>query len=141
MIATTLVTNEIKNAAGTEEEFQRLGQGTTERSSLFARVGEQPALQHRMTISHNESGSGSDRRRRSVLRFDKTVTGQIDITKLMKGSAYIVLDRPIGQETTDALVKDLLANLMSLSATTGAATTVLFDCTGIGASNLISGGV
>jgi hypothetical protein len=141
MLATTLVTNEIKNAAGTEEEFQRLGPGTTARSSLFARVGEQPALPHRFTISHNESGTGVDRRRRSVIRFDKTVTGQIDITKLMRGSSYIVLDRPIGQETTDALVKDLLANLMSLCASLGASSTILFDCTGNGASNLVSGGV
>jgi len=140
-LATTLVTNEIKNAAGTEEEFQRLGPGPKPRSSEYAKIGESPALQHRFIISHEEIGSGLDKRRRSTIRFNKTVAGQVDATKTIRDSAYIVLDRAIGQETTDATAKDVMANLMSMLATTGAASTVLFDCTGTGASNLISGGI
>jgi len=136
MSLNTLVTNEIKNSAGTEEEFQRL----TTSPSVFARVGEVPYLPHRLSVSHQESGSGITKRRRSVIRFDKTVGGGVDITKTARLSAYVVLDRQIGQEITDTAAKDVLANLMSLLATTGAGTTVLFDCTGTGASNLISQG-
>lgn len=140
-LATTLVTNEIKNAAGTEEEFQRLGPGNSARSSVYAKIGEQPAYPHRFTISHEESGSGLNRRRRSVLRFDKTTAGQIDLDQLMRDSVYVVVDRQIGSQTTDALTKDLLANLMSMLASLGATTTILYDCTGTGASNLLSGGI
>jgi hypothetical protein len=139
MAFTTLVTNEIKNAAGTEREFQRLSSG--DHKAEFALIGESPSLPHRMNVSHAESGSSTSKRRRSVIRFDKTVAGTVDTTKTAKCSAYIVLDRNIGNEADDTNAKEVLANLMSLCATTGAATTVLFDCTGTGASNLLSSGI
>lgn len=139
MLSNTLVTNEIKNSAGTEVEYQRLSTG--DGRATFAKIGEQPAFPDRFTISHQESGSGLNQRRRSVIRFDYTGTGSVDSTKTARHSAYIVLDRQIGQETADTASKDLLAKLMSLMATTGAATTVLFDCTGTGASNLLSRGI
>lgn len=142
-LATTLTNSEIKNAAGTEEEFQRLGPSPSNpRSSVFARIIEQPAYPHRFTISHDESGQGLNKRRRSVIRFDKTVVGQVDLDETMRDSAYIVIDRQIGQQTSDALTKDVLANLLQLVANTGgAATTLLLDGTGTGGSNLLSGGI
>lgn len=139
MLANTLVTNEIKNSAGTEQEFQRISTG--DGRSEFALIGESPAFPFRMLISHQESGTGLNRRRRSVVRFDKTLAGMVDSTKNFRNSAYLVLDRGIGQETSDTTCKDLLACIMSFVATTGAATTVLFDCTGTAASNLISRGI
>jgi len=139
MLSNTLNTNEIKNSAATEVEFQRLSSG--DHKAEFAVISENPAYPVRMTISHQESGSGITKRRRSVIRFDKTEAGAIDVTKTKRNSAYVVLDRQIGQENNDTAAKDVLAYLMSFLATTGAGTTVLFDCTGTGASNLISQGI
>jgi len=139
MLANTLVTNEIKNASGTEQEFQRLklGDGRTE----FALIGESPAVPHRLIVSHQETGSGINRRRRSVIRFDKTAVSVYDGTRFVKDSCYVVMDRSIGDQSDDTVPKLLLANLMSFLATTGAGTTVLFDGTGTGASNLLSAGI
>lgn len=139
MLANTLNTNEIKNASGTEQEFQRLkmGDGRTE----FAKIGESPANPHRLIVSHQETGSGTNRRRRSVVRFDLTTISSFDTSRFVKDSCYVVLDRSIGDQTDDSTSKTLLANLMSFLATTGAGTTVLFDCTGTGASNLLTAGI
>jgi hypothetical protein len=139
MLTNTLNTNEIKNAAGSEEEFTRLS--TEGRSTTFARINEQPSYPHRLIISHVETGSGLTRRRRSVVRFDKTVVGQVDATETMRASAYLVLDSPIGNQTTTALSADVIANLVSFCASLGATTTILFDGTGNGAASLISGGI
>lgn len=139
MIANTLNTNEIKSPTGAEREFQRLS--SNGRSTEFGLIIETPSLPHRMKVSHQETGSGSNRRRRSVLRFDKAMASPVDPTKYPSVSAYIVLDRPIGHEVNDDNAKEVLANLMSFLATTGAGTTVLFDCTGNGAANLLSGGI
>lgn len=137
----TLVTNEIKNAAGTEVEFGRLGDGPTPRSAVHAQVSEAPALPHRLNIAHQEQGQGLKKRRRSVVRFDKTVTSTIDNSTPVTVSAYMVLDAPVGAMATSAEFSNVLAELMSFCATTGAATTVLFDCTGNGAKTLLEGGL
>jgi hypothetical protein len=139
MIANSLTTNEIKNAAGTEKEFQRLQ--TDGRSTEFGLITETPSTPHRLTVSHNETGTGVNRRRRSLIRFDKTFQSAVDTTVFPKTSAYVVLDRPLGHETTDDNEKEVLANLMSFVASLGASTTILYDCTGTGASNLLSGGI
>jgi len=139
MLTNTLNTNEVKNAAGTEEEFTRLS--IAERSTIFARINESQALPHRLSISHTESGAGLTRRRRSVVRVDKTVAGQIDATQQMRCSAYVVLDLPIGQLTSTSLPADALANLVSFVASLGASTTILYDGTGNGAVALLSGGI
>lgn len=76
MLSNTLNTNEIKNAAGTEQEFQRLSQA--DRETVFGLITESPALPHRLSIKHQESGSGLTKRRRSVVRFDKTVMSTVD---------------------------------------------------------------
>jgi len=139
MLANTLNTNEIKNSAGTEEEFQRLS--SSERSTEFGKITEAPATPHRLKVSHQESGSGITRRRRSVVRFDKTVASTVDATKTVVVSAYMVLDAPIGALGTTAEFANVLANLMSFVASLGATTTILYDGTGNGAAALLSGGL
>lgn len=137
MLANTLSTNEIKNAAGTEQEFTRLSQGI--RDTTFAAINEAPSAPHRLIIKHVESGKGVDLRRRSLCRFDKTVTGHVDVTKSVVVSAYVVLDLPVGQLDDWVAPKDVLANLMSFMASLGATTTILYDGTGSGAATLLSG--
>lgn len=139
MLSNTLNTNEIKNKAGTEVEFSRLS--TNDRKTEFAQVAETPALPHRLNIAHQETGTGIKQRRRSLVRFDKTVASGVDATVPVVCSAYLVVDAPVGALTTMDEPKNVLAELLSFCATTGAATTVLFDCTGNGASVLIDGGL
>jgi hypothetical protein len=139
MLSNTLVTNEIKNAAGTEQEFSRLSQ--SERQTEFGLITETPSNPHRLRVSHTESGTGIDKRRRSLVRFDKTVAGQVDTTETMTVSAYAVVDIPVGNMTAYTEAQNVLANLMSFCASLGASTTILYDCTGNGAVTLISGGL
>lgn len=135
MLSNTLNTNEVKDKAGAEVEFTRLA--TNERSTEFAQITETPSLPHRLKISHQENGAAVAKRRRSVCRIDKTIAGSSGSPA--PHSAYLVLDIPVGDITTYDAAKDILAELMSFCATTGAATTVLFDCTGNGASSLVLG--
>jgi len=137
MLNLTLNTNEIKNAAGTEQEFGRLS--TSERSAEYALLNEQFAYPHRISIKHTETGKGLELRRRSLIRVDKMVAGQVSASDPIKVSAYMVVDIPIGNMTTSVEVANVIANLLSFCATTGAATTVLFDGTGNGAQTLING--
>jgi len=137
-LANTLNTNEIKGSAGTEIEFQRKSTGPGE-VTVFAQIGESPNKPYRLSVKHTEVGTGFDKRRRSVIRFDKTVASDVDSTRTVTPLAYTVIEAPIGGLTTMAEVKNVLANLMSFLSTTGAATTVLFDCTGTGAVTLIDG--
>lgn len=139
MLSNTLNTNEIKNAAGTEVEFQRLSQNG--RATEFGQITESPNAPHRLKISHLESGSGLTKRRRSVVRFDKTVASTVDTTKTCTVSAYVVLDAPIGALIATTEFANVLAELMSFCASLGASTTILYDGTGNGAATLISGGL
>lgn len=139
MLTNTLNTNEIKDAAGAEIEFTRLSIG--DRSTIFAAVGEVPYAPYRMTIKHTESGSGFTRRRRSVVRFDRMVTGQITDSGMSSDSCYIVLDTQIGNHTDSAAATKILANLLSFCASLGASTTILYDGTGNGAVCLLTGGI
>lgn len=138
MLANTLNTNEIKDRAGVEVEFGRLSTGEG-RKTVFSKVGETPNLPYRMSVSHQETGSGIDLVRRSLIRFDKTVASTVDSSKLVTASAYAVLVAPVGAMGAVTEFENVLANLMSFLATTGAGTTVLFDCTGNGAATLTSG--
>jgi hypothetical protein len=137
MLPTTLNTNEVKNAAGTEQEFQR--RQTSGQLVEFSLIGESPSAPHRLKIQHQDVGSGITRRRRSVVRFTKTVAGQVDATKSAEISAYAVVDAPVGQLTAYTAVTDLMANLVSFLASRGVSTTILFDGTGCGAEALING--
>jgi hypothetical protein len=137
MLPNILNTNEVKDAAGVEVEFNPWA--SVDRSKTYAAAGESYAAPHRLKISHQESGSGVRMRRRSVVRVDKTTTG-VDSSPVTV-SAYLVLDVPVGDLSANTEAKNVIAELLSFCATTGAATTVLFDCTGNGASVLISGGL
>lgn len=139
MLSNTLNTNEIKNASAVEVEFQRLSQNA--RSTTFSVITETPSQPHRLTVSHVETGTGLKLRRRSLVRFDKTVISPVDSATPVTASAYVVLDSPIGALNAMDEPKNVLAELMSFLATTGSGTTVLFDCTGNGASTLINGGL
>lgn len=137
MLSNTLNTNEIKNAAGTEVEFQHLwNEG---RSRTFAQIAESPSLQHRLKIQHLESGSGIKLRRRSVVRFDKTVISPVDDVTPVVISAYCVLDTPQGALEANTEPTNVLAELMSFMASLGANTTILYDGTGNGATSLLNG--
>jgi len=137
MLTNTLNTNEVKDSSGVEVELSRLSIDT--RATEFAVITETPVAPHRLKISHLEIGKSSTMRRRSVVRIDKTVTGADGMPVIC--SAYIVLDIPIGNLSAYSEPKNVLAELLSFCATTGAATTVLFDCSGNGASVLINGGL
>lgn len=139
MLSNTLNTNEVKNSAGSEVEFTRLK--TSDRSTEFAQIAETPSNPHRLKISHQETGVGMKMRRRSVVRIDKTVISGVDSTTPITVSAYMVLDFPVGASSTSAEAANVVAELLSFCATTGAATTVLFDGTGNGASALLNGGL
>lgn len=139
MLSNTLNTNEIKNAAGTEIEFQRIA--SRDRSTEFAQINEAPSLPNRLSIAHSETGTGLKKRRRSVVRFDKTVMSTVDNVTPVTVSAYTVIDAPIGALTAVTELQNALAQLMSFLATTGSGTTVLFDCSGNGANALVTGGV
>jgi hypothetical protein len=139
MLSNTLNTNEVKNSGGTEMEFQRISQ--SERATEYALITESPAYPHRLNIKHTETGQGVARRRRSVVRFDLTEEGEIDDTKSMVTSAYIVLDAPIGNMSSNTPMKTVIANLLSFCASLGASTTILYDNTGNGAVCLTTGGL
>lgn len=139
MLSNTLNTNEIKNSAGTEEEFQRLSQGL--RTTEFAKIGETPSLPHRMSLAHQETGVGIKKRRRSVVRFDKTVMSTVDATVPVTISAYCVLDHPVGALTANTEPANVMANLNSFLASLGASTTILYDGTGNGSRELLAGGL
>lgn len=135
----TLNTNEVKDAAAAEVEFQQIA--STSRSATYAKIAEVPNLPYRLTISHQETGAGLKMRRRSLLRFDKTVMSGVDTTLPITVSAYVVLDAPVGAMSAITEAANVLANIMSFLSTTGAGTTVLFDGTGNGAATLLTGGL
>lgn len=137
MLPSNLVTNEVKDRAGVEVEFNRIA--SADRRVEFQKVNEIPSSPHRISVNHQDIGSGTTRRRRSVVRIDKTISGHIDTSKAVTISAYVVLDAPVGNVINTNDMKDTLANLISLTASTGATTTILYDCTGHGASALING--
>jgi hypothetical protein len=137
MISDTLNTNEVKNAAGTEVEFQLLQREG--RTAEFAIIGEAPSLRHRLKVQHQEVGSGIKLRRRSVVRVDKTVISTVDNVTPLTCSAYAVLDAPVGGLAANTEMSNVLAELMSFMASLGASTTILYDCTGNGAKTLLAG--
>jgi len=137
MLPTTLNTNEVKNAAGTEVEFSR--RRTAESLVEFAASTEVPSKPHRITVSQSEISEGTARRRRTLVRIDKSFAGEVDSTAIVKGSAYVVADLPVGAMNTTTEFANILAELLSLCASQGASTTILYDGTGYGAAACING--
>jgi len=138
MLSNTLNTNEVKNAAGTEVEVQRIL--TQERSTVFAKITETPSLPHRLSISHQEAGVGLKRRRRSVVRVDITSISGVDSITPITTSAYTVLDAPVGALSINTEMANALAELGSFCHTL-ASSTLLYDGTGNGSAALLSGGL
>jgi hypothetical protein len=137
MLANTLNTNEIKNAAGTEVEFgHQLNEG---RTRVFQQLLELPAFPHRLRIAHIESGSGLRLVRRSLVRFDKTVISTVDNITPVVCSALTQVVYPIGALIAKTEMTNVLAECMSFCASLGASTTILYDCSGNGADALING--
>lgn len=136
-LPSALNTNEVKNSAGTEVEFSHLQ--TIGRTREFVKTNESPGYPHRIKFAHREVGSGTNRRRQSVMRLEQTIVGQIDLDSTAKMVCQVTVDLPIGNLTAYSEPKNLLANLMSLLASQGATTTILFDNTGYGAEALING--
>jgi hypothetical protein len=136
MTPTSLNTNEVKSSAGTEIEFSQFSVGPG-RTATWQQVGELPNLEHRLKISHQELGSANDQRRRSQVRVDRNVVGASGTPRTI--SFYVVADIPIGDVSDYDTVKDALAELMSFVASTGATTTILYNCTGHGATALVNG--
>jgi len=135
MLPNTLNTNEVKNSGGTEIEFAR--ESTSDRKLTFVPSTMVPNLPHRLTVSHLETGKGSALRRRSLVRFDKTVAGVS--TSPVVISAYAVLDVPVGDLAVLTEPTHVMAELMSFLASTGASTTILYDGSGNGADALLKG--
>jgi len=137
MLPTTLNTNEVKDSAGSEIEFQRLS--TEARNLVFAKIGESPAAPHRLTISHQEIGSGLRKRRRSRVGVELTHISSVDSVTPVVTKAYIVMDIPVGAVTSNTVPTSVLANLISFCASKGASTTILYDGTGYGSESLLAG--
>lgn len=138
MLSNTLNTNEVKNAAGTEVEFSRLS--ISDRSTVFGQITETPSQPHRLSISHQESGAALKKRRRSLVRIDKTVISTVDSSTPVTASAYIVLDAPVGAMIANTEFANVLAELCSFVSTL-ATNTHLYDGTGNGAAALLAGGL
>jgi hypothetical protein len=137
-LPSNLTTNEIKNSAGTEVQFLFHSRGPG-RSVIFAQDGESPALEHRLLVSHQETGSGIKQIRRSVARIDKTVMSTVDTTLPVVCSFYQVAVIPVGALLALTEPTHVCAELMSFVASLGASTTILYDGTGYGAAALING--
>lgn len=137
MLSNLLNTNEVKDRTGTEVEFTRIS--TNGRETEFAKVGEVPSQPYRLYVKHTETGEGLRKRRRSTVMFRKTTIAEVDSVTPVTSGAYVVIDSPVGAMTTNNVLTDLIANLLSFVGTTGAASTVLFDGTGTGAKCLTNG--
>jgi hypothetical protein len=137
MLSNALVTNEIKDSAGVEVEFDHLS--LDGREHIFRLKTEGFEHKYRLRVDHEEIGKGADQRRRSLVQFSKEVAGVSGTER--KIIFQVTGDIPEGDlsDAQKTVVKDVLANLLSFCATTGAATTVLFDCTGNGAVCLVDG--
>lgn len=136
MIPDTLNTNEIKNAAGAEVEFQLLEQ-LPGRGKVFHKVGEAPNLLDRLSVRHQELSSGVNQRRRSALQTTLEVAGVSGVERKIVFTT--TADIPIGDIADFTEVKNAAARHMSFLASRGATTTILYDCTGYGAEALVNG--
>lgn len=137
MLSNNLNTNEIKNSAGAEVEFEHVD--SDGRTRVFKQVTESYALPHRLSIKHAESGVGIKRVRRSAVRIDKSVVSTVDTSLVVPISFYTVAVIPIGALLASTEPSHVCAELGSFTYTTGAGTTVLFDGTGNGSVCLLQG--
>lgn len=137
MLPNALLTNSVRDAAGTDVPFERRSEGSNE--TEFRATAETPTKPHRLSIKHQESGKGFNKRRRSVVRFDKTVASDVDDTVLVTTSAYLVVDAPVGALNSYAEIRQAVANLMGFVANDSTNSAILFACTGLGAKAAVEG--
>lgn len=136
MLSSTLNTNEIKNASAVEVEFTHRDQTGRERE--YQQVAEVPARPHRLKIGHQENGDGLKRRRRSRIRFDKTVISDVDNVTPVTVSFVLYLDAPVGALVSTIEMQNVVAEGLSFVGTTDGST-LLHNCNGNGAKCLIYG--
>jgi hypothetical protein len=134
MPLSTLVTNEVKDAAGAEVEFARIS--TIGRTFEYAQVSETPNLTHRIVGAHRETGAGTKKRRSSMIQVILNVTGSDGNPAEIK--FRIVGDIPVGNLSTMDGPKKALAELGSL-VFTNATSTFVYAGTGNGAVVLLNG--
>jgi len=137
MLSNTLNTNEVKDSTNTAIGFQRIS--SNNRETVFAKIGESPALRLRLSVKHEEIGTGINRRRRSVTRIDQEVVSDVDNTTVVDDLGYFVKDTPIGALTTTTPSKNTIAMLLTFLATKGGTSTVQVDGTGTGAEVILTG--
>jgi len=136
MLNDALTTNEVKNSSGTEVEFNLIS-GTVGRTKEWSQKDETPNLRHRLSLAHRELGNGEALRRQSKLSIFKEVAGASGVKRRIV--CNVTCDLPVGDLANTTEAKNALAELMSVLASTGASTTILYDCTGNGANALITG--
>lgn len=136
MLPDTLNANQIKDKAGagvnTFESVNDEG-----RTRLFRNTAAAYNRPHELAIKHRETGVGLKLIRDSVIICSLVVTG--DDGNPVKVEYLQRLRVPMGNLASQDPVKEVIANGLSFSATTGAASTVLFDGTGNGAIALRNG--
>lgn len=136
----TLNNNEVRDRAGAAVTFNRVS--TNGKSSEYQIASEPPNAPKRISVKHAETGQGTSRRRRSVLRVDYTRASTVDITKMTTTTAYVVLDAPVGLHNATSDYGDVLAYLGNLlTHPGGAGTTITLNGSGIGAAALLNGEV
>lgn len=136
MLSDSLVTNEIKNSAGTEIEFRRRSLGNNE--TEFYALTEGAVTEHTLRVKHTITGVGRNKTQSSAFRFDKTVISTVDLITPCIHSCYTVLKYPFGLMLTNAEAANVIAENMSFLASLGASTSILYDCTGNGAQALLN---
>lgn len=136
MLSDTLTTNEVKISAGTEIEYERIE--TNGRTTTFAKVNEDFAYPDRLKIQHRESGKGIETVRNSNFTFTEMVACSSGAVRPVKLS--VSLQIPVGDlPLASVKPKDVVAKGMSFLSSTGADTTIKYDCTGNGAKTLLAG--
>jgi hypothetical protein len=136
MLSNNLNTNEVKNAAGAEVEFQHLSYPTPT-SREFAAIGEAYNLPHRLRVAHREVGSGLTKRRQSNVRIAKSVAGVSG--EVRQVICNISVDIPIGDLNSNDEVENVLAEMGSFCFLTGANDTFIYAGTGNGSVALKDG--
>lgn len=133
-----LTSNEVKTVAGAELEFSRYktGPGAYVQWRL---ASASPALPFLLSISHAESGREFRLRRRSLFRTEKTSVSGVDSVTPITPLIYTVCDLPIGAMLTMDEGKAVMAAHISMLASIGASTTILYDGTGTAAAALLNG--
>lgn len=135
MLSNNLNTNEVKNAAAVEVEFQHLRYPTSD-SREFALIGEAYDMPHRLRVSHRLSGTGLKQKRNSAVSFLKTVAGSDGSPVTVK--CNVTVEIPVGNLGSNDEVENICAEAGSFCFTAGD-TTFVHACTTPGVKALIDG--